>query len=202
MPISFGWANALVYRVVGEAPPPRAANARANGNAPRANGSASRSSGQAARTNGNAPRAARVHTDGLDALWARAEAQVPGWRSITLRLPASPDAPAVFAIDAGNGGQPQLRSTLTLERSTGRVVSWEPFDGQTPGRRLRSWTRFTHTGEYYGLIGQTVAGLVSLGAVILVYTGLALAFRRFFGKTSTSGGRAAERGEAAEIRVA
>jgi uncharacterized iron-regulated membrane protein len=104
---------------------------------------------------------------------------VPEWRSINLRLPASPAAPAVFAIDSGNGGQPQLRATLTLDAATGEVVRWEPFASQTAGRRLRSWSRFTHTGEYYGLIGQTIAGLVSGGAVVLVYTGLALALRRF-----------------------
>jgi uncharacterized iron-regulated membrane protein len=112
---------------------------------------------------------------------------VPDWRSITLRLPASADAPAIFAIDSGNGGQPQLRSTLTLDGMTGEIVRWEPFERQSLGRRLRSWTRFTHTGEYYGVIGQTLAGLVSAGAVILVFTGLSLALRRFFGKASKSG---------------
>jgi len=39
--------------------------------------------------------------------------------------------------------------------------------------------RFAHTGEVLGLPGQTVAGLVSLGAAVLVWTGLALAWRRF-----------------------
>jgi hypothetical protein len=39
--------------------------------------------------------------------------------------------------------------------------------------------RFVHTGEYYGMIGQTVAGIVSLGGAVLVWTGIALALRRF-----------------------
>lgn len=39
--------------------------------------------------------------------------------------------------------------------------------------------RFAHTGEYYGLAGQTLAGLASAGGAVLVYTGLALAWRRF-----------------------
>jgi uncharacterized iron-regulated membrane protein len=60
-------------------------------------------------------------------------------------------------------------------------VRWEPFAAQSAGRRLRSWTRFTHTGEYYGLAGQTVAGIVSAGAVVLVVTGLSLALRRAAG---------------------
>ena len=33
------------------------------------------------------------------------------------------------------------------------------------------------------MVGQTIAGLASLGAAVLVYTGLALSWRRFFGKT-------------------
>jgi uncharacterized iron-regulated membrane protein len=173
MPISFPWANALVYRIVGEAPPPPPG---------------------ATRANGSGREATRVHSDGLNALWARAEQQVRDWRSINLRLPTSAEAPAVFTIDSGNGGQPQLRSTLTLNASTGEVVRWEPFETQTLGRRLRSWTRFTHTGEYYGLIGQTLAGLVSAGAVVLVCTGLALALRRLFGsRSSKSNGSAAAR---------
>ena len=39
--------------------------------------------------------------------------------------------------------------------------------------------RFAHTGEVLGLPGQTIAGIASAGAVVLVYTGLALALRRF-----------------------
>ncbi len=38
--------------------------------------------------------------------------------------------------------------------------------------------RFAHTGEEYGVVGQTIAGLASLAACFLVYTGFALAWRR------------------------
>jgi uncharacterized iron-regulated membrane protein len=58
------------------------------------------------------------------------------------------------------------------------VVRWEPFSSFTKGRQLRSILRFAHTGEVGGIVGQTVAGLVSLGGCFLVYTGLALAWRR------------------------
>jgi uncharacterized iron-regulated membrane protein len=97
-------------------------------------------------------------------------------RVITLQLSQRPDAPVTFAIDQGNGGQPQLRSQLTLDRKTGEVVRWEPYSNNTLGRRLRTWMRFAHTGEVYGIIGQTIAGLASLGGAFLVYTGLSLAF--------------------------
>jgi uncharacterized iron-regulated membrane protein len=178
MPISFPWANAFVYRLVGETPPQ--SGARTNG-AARDNG---------ARENNRGSNAA-INTEGLDAAWARAERQVPGWRSINLRLPDARAKNAVFAIDSGTGGQPQRKSTLTLSAATGDVVLWEPFEAQSPGRRLRSWSRFTHTGEYYGLIGQTIAGLASGGAVVLVWTGLSLAYRRFFGRSARSEARPA-----------
>jgi uncharacterized iron-regulated membrane protein len=85
----------------------------------------------------------------------------------------------VFAIDRGDGGQPQLRSTLTFDRATRAIVSDETFETQGPGRRLRSISRFAHTGEVLGIPGQTVAGLATAGAVFLVWTGLALAWRRW-----------------------
>jgi uncharacterized iron-regulated membrane protein len=167
MPISFSWANALVYRIVGESVP----------------GAAGGGEGAAAA---NRPGAEATHRSdatpsfvGLNTLWATAERQAPGWRTINLRVPTSSEGPAVFAIDRGTGGQPQLRATLTLNASTGELVRWEAFADQSLGRRLRSWTRFTHTGEYYGLAGQTLAGLVSAGGTVLVWTGLSLAWRRF-----------------------
>lgn len=163
--------------MVGEEPPAPAAPAGAS-QAGGAAGGAGRA-GQAGRGGGtreSAPFEALVV--GLDPVWARAAQQVDGWRSINLRVPQTPNAPLAFTIDTGDGGQPQLRSTLTLTRA-GEVVRWEPFESQSLGRRLRSWSRFTHTGEAFGLAGQTIAGLVSAGGCVLVYTGLALSLRRF-----------------------
>ena len=115
----------------------------------------------------------------MDALWSRAAGQVPGWRSISLRVPASAAAPAVFTIDTGDGGQPHRRSTLTLDTQTGATRSLETFSDLTLGRRIRTTMRFAHTGEVLGIAGQTIAGLASAGGAVLVWTGLALALRRF-----------------------
>lgn len=104
-----------------------------------------------------------------------------GWQSITLQLTAAADAPLTFSIDRGNGGQPQKRAQLVLDRKTGNVVRFETFSSNTKGRQLRSILRFAHTGEVLGIVGQTIAGLVSGGGVFLVYTGFALAWRRFRG---------------------
>jgi uncharacterized iron-regulated membrane protein len=116
---------------------------------------------------------------GLDEAWARAEQQVPGWKSVSLRLPSSSDAPLVFTIDRGNGARPDLRSQLTLDRTTGAVVRYEPYASQNLDRQVRAWSRWVHTGEAGGLVGQAVAGVASAGGAMLVWTGLALAWRRF-----------------------
>jgi sulfite reductase (NADPH) flavoprotein alpha-component len=41
------------------------------------------------------------------------------------------------------------------------------------------WVRGLHTGEALGFAGQTIAGLASLGGCFLVWTGFAMAWRRF-----------------------
>jgi uncharacterized iron-regulated membrane protein len=168
MPISFSWFNALVYRAVGETPPaPAGRGGGAEGRAqPRRN--SERSQGATAAT----------PTLTLDALLTRAESQVPGWRSVSLRIPAA-GAPAVFAIDKGDGGQPHLRSTLTLDSRTGEMTRYESFGDLTLGRRIRNTMRFAHTGEVLGIPGQTLAGIVSAGGAVLAWTGLALSWRRF-----------------------
>src|SRR5688500_9331886 len=78
LPISFGWFNALVYRAVGEAPPPPAGAAAAR---PADRGNTA-PSGQAGETPTRRADAAAAQSVGqsTDALWARAERQVPGWR--------------------------------------------------------------------------------------------------------------------------
>ena len=161
--ISYTWASNLVYRLAGEAPP---APVQRSAPAPQQGGAAEK------------PLEGGVSLDGLENLWARAEQQVEGWRSITMQMPVKAEAPVTFTIDQGNGGQPQKRAQLALNRTTGEVVRWEPFSSYTTGRRLRSYLRFAHTGEVAGIVGQTIAALVSLGGAVLVFTGLLLAARR------------------------
>ena len=84
----------------------------------------------------------------------------------------------IATVDTGNGAQAALRRTVTISRADASVVAVQGNEAVSPGRRARTWMRFIHTGEVYGIVGQTVAGLASLAAVFLVYTGLALAFRR------------------------
>ena len=157
LPISFPWASNLVYRLAGDAPPPPAASRPAE------------------------HQPATYYSHGVDASWAAAIVEAPAWRTITTRLATQENAAIVVTVDEGYAGQPQKRRTLTFDRATAAIAKNEGFEHLSAGRRARSWLRFAHTGEFYGLIGQTVAGLASLGGAVLVYTGLSLALRRLAG---------------------
>jgi uncharacterized iron-regulated membrane protein len=158
--ISYPWASDLVYRLTGSEPPRRPV---------------------APRGEGQGRREARppVPLDGLDEAWATAASQVAGWQSLSLRVPNAPDAPFAFTIDTWAGArQPSTRSQLVVGRD-GEIVRFEPYASQSRGARVRGWLRFLHTGEAFGIVGQTIAGLASAGAVMLAWTGVTLALRRF-----------------------
>ena len=157
--ISYPWATALVYRAFGENPPPAARPAAASGT--RARG---------------ADRF--LETRSLDTAVAAAAQKMPEWQTISVAIPGSNSSRVTLTLDSGDGGQPQKKAVLVVDQRDGAIVSWEPFSSQTPGRRARTWLRFAHTGEVYGLAGQTFAGLVTAGAAVLVWTGIALALRR------------------------
>jgi len=176
--ISYPWATALVYRAFGEQPPAPAGALRSVGS--------ERASAASREATANEPVASSV---ALDMLIASAESQMPEWKTISVALPQGRSPRVVLTLDAGDGGQPQKRATLTLDRHTGAVELWEPSASQSPGRRARPWLRFAHTGEVYGLIGQSLAGAVSLGGAALVWTGIALALRRL--ASARTRGRAA-----------
>lgn len=198
--ISYPWASNMVYRVMGETPPPPAAG---RGAVPERGATSGRGAGQA-RAGGSAARDGESRRAGtveqadetrsrpreseagasaivatgeiVDRALAAGTAREPHWNILSVR--AQGNAPVVVTIDRGDGGQPQLRGTLTLDSTASAVTRWEGFVDQTAGRRLRTVLRFTHTGEAAGLVGQTIAGFVSVAGALLVYTGFALALRR------------------------
>lgn len=157
---NYQWANDMVYRLAGEEPPQR-----------------SRSVTDQALNAVVAP--VQGQPMSLDALFTRAQQQSQAWQTISLSLPPADSAQVAFSIDEGNGGQPQRRHSLHLDAHSGEVVVWQSFSSQSAGRQARSWVRFLHTGEALGFFGQTLAGLASLAAALMVWTGFALALRRF-----------------------
>lgn len=155
--ISYPWASNLVYRLAGEAPPTRAAD-----------------------------RPAQTAPLDVDALLARSMAREPDWATVSFRMTSGDSAPVAFTIDRGTGGQPQYKSTLTFDEQTGAEKAYERFSDQSRGRRWRTWLRWIHTGEAGGVVGQTLAGLASFAGVVLVYSGLALSWRRFFRRSPSA----------------
>ncbi len=156
--ISYPWASALVFRVAGEAPPARAAAAPAGGETQRS-------------------AVTMAFPSAVQSRLTVAQAQMPDWRTISLTLPTKPNGDASFSLDRGMGGEPHKRATAVITQD-GQVSEVQSFSSQSPGRRLRSILRFAHTGEVLGVFGQTLAGLISLGSAVLVFTGITLSLRR------------------------
>ncbi|MBC7985196.1 MAG: PepSY domain-containing protein, partial [Sphingomonadaceae bacterium] len=118
-----------------------------------------------------------VIPENLNSMWSLAESQSSGWKSISLRLPLTKDA--IFTIDEGKSLNVFGRSTLTLDAATATVSKWEPYEQRNSAQQIRSWFRFTHTGESLGIVGQIIGFIACIGGAFLVYTGLSLAVRRF-----------------------
>ena len=155
--ISYQWASNLVYTLTGNQPPPQQQAAAPNPN----------------QANEPAP----ALPENLNELWTRAANHAQNPKTISLRLPVTKDA--VFTIDEGKYWNRFGRSTLTLDAQTSEIAKWEAYGEQNSGRQLRSWMRFTHTGETGGLIGQFIGFLACIGGAFLVWTGFSLALRRF-----------------------
>jgi uncharacterized iron-regulated membrane protein len=175
---SYPWATDLLYRVTGDEPPPKPsapASAAASGPGSGSGGT----SGSGRRGEGGARRS-NYDGSGLNTHWAAAESKMPGWKTISLRLPASNTAPLTFTIDKGNGARPDLRAQLTIDPKGGEAEKWETYSTYNSARQIRLWVRWIHTGEAGGFLGQTIAGVASAAGALLVWTGVALAFRRFF----------------------
>jgi hypothetical protein len=150
--MSYDWANALLFRLTGSTP------------------SASGREGGERRPHGRESGTGREPN--YDDLLTAAKTLNPAWRTITLNIARNAKAPVQAVIDTGTGGQPQKRTQYVLNRDTGAVVKTSSFADGSLGQRLRAFVRFGHTGEYGGWMSQVIAALSSLGACVLVYTGL------------------------------
>ena len=160
--MSFGWANTLLFRLTGSTP---AALGRDGGNRRLRSGQPG---------NGREPN--------YDRMFTVAKGLNSGWRTITLNIARDAKAQVTAVVDTGTGGQPQNRTQYLLNRDTGAVEKISTFADGSLGQRLRAFVRFGHTGEYGGWLGQAIAAIASLGACLLVYTGLSLTTRRLAAK--------------------
>jgi len=159
--IAYPWATNLLYTINGETPPPPRQEGKGGGGKP-------------------APvAAAPTNWMSTDALLAKVKDANPGWKTISLKWPDASTSSIAFTVDQGNGARPDLRSGITLHRETGEMVSQDRPQDRSTGLTWRQWSRWLHTGEALGLPGQIAAFLGSAAAIVLIWTGFALAWRRF-----------------------
>lgn len=158
MLIAHTWATNFLYRITGNKPPPAQQQQR-----------------------GNKPPEKALPMAKLDVLAAKAATYVCTWESINLRFPQKEGAPvtAIILEEAPEIGIP-IRSTLSMDALTGEMKKWEPFMHENSGRKARVWARYLHTGEALGLPGRIAFFCSALAIVLMVWTGIALAYRRFF----------------------
>lgn len=193
--ISYPWASNLVYRAVGETPPTQLAPAetpsftRPSPDAPRltyAEAFVALAAAHPAWTTitlrEGLPRrrgapAQPTPTPGNAGLQPASDSDSPTPRRE--RATAQPYSATIRADD----GSPAFASTqVVLNPYTAEPLSTTGYADLSTGRKLRTWMRFLHTGQALGWPGQLVAGLASLAGCVLVYTGFALSWRRFFSR--------------------
>ena len=159
---SYSWANNLVFMAVGEDPPQRGGGRGGGGSGPVV--SIQVSPGVAALS--------------MDDLLAEVQSTADGWQLITVGLTSGPSTPVPMGVNFASGRQPQREETWYVDPYTGQVAAKTVWGDRSLGARARTAVRFLHTGEYLGVAGQTIAGLVSLFSLIMAWTGIALAWRR------------------------
>jgi uncharacterized iron-regulated membrane protein len=175
--MSFPWANNLVYAAFGEKPPQRGGGGPGG---PGAQQGGQRGEGPRAGGTPDETATAPAPPATLQQLFDSAVAQGDDWQRITLPFAAAGDHVDVIVELKSTERRPP-RKTYALSTTDAGLIGPQnaaPAAAPSRGQQARTWFRFVHTGEQYGVIGQTIAGLASLAACFLVYTGLALAWRR------------------------
>jgi len=170
LPISFRWAAELTYTLTGTPLP----------------ASGPQSSGAPPSPAVVPPPTADARPVSRDVLVATVQRTLPAWQTITFRSAHNPDAakpqPASFTVREADTWPRTATTTLQFDPFTGALLQRDGHEGLSPARKIRAWSRYLHTGEALGGWAQFIAAIGGLGGSFLVYTGFALAWRRFFGR--------------------
>lgn len=158
--MSYPWANSALYSMTGSPMPQQG-----------------RGPGRGGEGRGGAREGQRADYTGLNDILAHAQQRVPGWTAVTLQVPPAKSAPVNVSVDRSTIPGNTVR--LTYDRATAELKREDLPENSSLGARLRQLVRFGHTGEAAGFAGQTIAGIASAGGAVLVWTGLALTWRRF-----------------------
>lgn len=118
---------------------------------------------------------------------ARAQEAFPEWESVWLfppRTTAAPETPQPLSLGVTVPDYMPSRAYIPVKSDpfTGEVLQAVRFQDRSPGLQARVWIRFLHTGGAFGLPGKIIATLATAASLVLVWTGFALSWRRFFAK--------------------
>lgn len=123
----------------------------------------------------------------FDGCFARIGAAFPNWESITLEviphLAASPLEPLKFGVTLPDSMPSRAYVPVRCDPFTGEILQQTHFQDRSPDLQARVWNRFLHTGAAFGLPGKIVATLAAAASLVLIWTGFALSWRRFFRKS-------------------
>jgi uncharacterized iron-regulated membrane protein len=175
--ISYRWPGLWLDRLLGSEQE-RAAAVAALTAAPEGRESRASGGGRSGTARDEAPVPEPAALAPLQAYLDSAAVRSPDWRSVTLTLPSPGDSVVSVATAGGNTYRPDLRATVRLDARTASAQEVSDYASLSASRKIRAWVRFGHTGEVFGLTGQTIATLASLGGAFLVWTGIALSLRR------------------------
>ena len=101
----------------------------------------------------------------------------PNWNTIAIKLPLIDVLPTMFTIDEGNGRQPQKRTEIKINQYTNEIIDIKPFSRKSKSAQ-NLFLRFLHTGEVFGWWSQVIAFLTTISCLVIIWCGLALAYRR------------------------
>jgi len=115
-------------------------------------------------------------------LMSTVQRQFPGWHTIMSGNPSglARQNTVTLAVNLGPPGERTRAYAVRLDKASNTIVQVTGWTNEDSGNRARAIARVGHTGEILGLWGQAAAFLGCLAGSVLVYTGFALSWRRFF----------------------
>lgn len=125
----------------------------------------------------------------IDAICAATCSAVPEWESLSIRMGGrgtgrrySQDGAQIIVVVEESGWLHPLPAEVRLEASTAQVLSIRRAGDMSLREFLLRANFAIHRGDVLGLFGQAMNFAACIALVLIVWTGFALSWRRFFSK--------------------
>jgi uncharacterized iron-regulated membrane protein len=177
--MAWPWAESAMFRAMGSEPPKRAeptskAQGAKNGGVRQGAGEGGEGVDRKLSEEGRLPRFPMQEM--LDTAMLRAPA---GWSTATLRFSERPGAGSTVLFLLPD--QTARLGTSVVLRPDGSFAEVKHPRADL-AFRLRAILRPVHTGEQFGVLGQVLMAMAGLATMVLVWTGTAMSWRRFFAR--------------------